>query len=381
MDRSNFLIEIGKRFRTFNVVGLLGPRQCGKTTLAKKYIDKIGGIPDSNYFDLEDPLALSRLDNPKLTLEALKGLIVIDEVQRKPELFPLLRVLVDDQKVKRQFLILGSASRELIKQGSESLAGRINYLELTPFTLNEVGYENIDKIWLRGGYPLSYLAESDEQSNLWLKSYASTFLERDIPQLGFNLPAQSMRRVWTMLTHYHGQTMNYSEIGTALGLDDTTIRRYVDILAGTFMIRILRPWSSNLKKREVKAPKIFFRDSGIFHSLLGVEKKDELLTNPKLGASWEGLALEYIIRNSGADAEDCYFWGVHNQGELDLLIIKDGKRFGYEIKYSDSPKLSAFAKTIPDQLKLDEFSFVYPGDKTFPLEKGINAVGIGNLVG
>lgn len=381
MKRENFLTKIANRFKTFKVVALLGPRQCGKTTLARKYIEKIGGVPAENYFDLEDPLALGRLENPKLALEALEGLIVIDEIQRKPELFPLIRVLVDDAKVKRQFLILGSASRELIKQGSESLAGRINYLELTPFTPKEVGYENFDKIWLRGGYPLSYLAESEEQSKLWLKSYVATFLERDIPQLGFNLPSQSMRRVWTMLTHYHGQTMNYSEIGRALALDDMTIRRYVDILAGTFMIRVLRPWSSNLKKREVKAPKIFFRDSGIFHSLLGVGNKNELLTNPKLGASWEGLALEMIIRNSEAETEDCYFWGVHQQGELDLLIIKDGKRLGYEIKYSDTPSLSDFAKTIPELLKLDEFNVIYPGDKTFPIEKGINAVGIGNLVG
>lgn len=381
MNRDNFLSTISSRFKTFKVVALLGPRQCGKTTLARNYIEKIGGIPSANYFDLEDPLALSRLENPKLTLEALEGLIVIDEIQRKPELFPILRVLVDEQKTKRQFLILGSASRDLIKQGSESLAGRINYLELTPFSLDEVGYKNIDQIWLRGGYPLSYLAESEEQSRLWLKSYISTFLERDIVQLGFNLPAQTMRRVWTMLTHYHGQTLNYSEIGGALGLDDKTIRSYVDILAGTFMIRVLRPWSSNLKKREVRAPKIFFRDSGIFHSLLGVGSKNELLTNPKLGASWEGLALEMIIRNLGVEADECYFWGIHNQGELDLLIVKDGKRLGYEIKYSDSPSLSNFAKTIPKLLKLDEFSVVYPGDKTFSIEQGITAVGIGNLFG
>ena len=380
MDRNNFINLINNRFKTFKVLGILGPRQCGKTTLARHYIEKIGGINPENYFDLEDPLSISRLENPMLSLMSLKGLIVIDEIQRMPNLFPILRVLADDHLQKREFLVLGSASRELIRQGSETLAGRIDYIELTPFSLSEVGLENINKLWLRGGFPIPFLADSDADSKIWLKSYTNTFLERDLLLFGFNIQPQVMRRFWVMLTHYHGQTMNYSEIASSIGLDDKTVRRYVDILEGTFMIRVLRPWSSNLKKRETKSPKIYFRDTGILHSLMGIGSESELLTNPKLGASWEGFALETIIKKLNVDTHDCYFWGVHQQGELDLLVVKDGKLIGFEIKYSDKPSLSKFAKTIPLLLNLDEFNVVYPGNIKFPLTNEINAVGINSFI-
>lgn len=379
MDRNKFLTEINQAFAVNPVCAILGPRQCGKSTLANMYASNQKNV---HIFDLEDPEDLSRLSNPKLALSELKGLIIIDEIQRKPELFPVLRVLVDYQykiqQFTQKFLILGSASRELINQSSESLAGRICHIELTPFTLNEV--HDLKKLWLLGGFPLSFLAENLKISLKWRKEYIKTFLERDIPSLGINVPSETMRRFWKMLTHVHGNLFNASEIGRSLGYSDTTIKRYLDILVGTFMIRRLYPWFENIAKRQVKSCKIYFRDTGILHSLMDITDYNSLTTHPKLGASWEGMALEEIIRFYDVDAQDCYFWATHNQAELDLLIIKDGKKIGFEFKYTDSPKLTPSMKISMQELKLDSLTVVVPGKFDFPLLENIRVKGLGVIL-
>jgi uncharacterized protein len=369
MDRPTSIEGIKKAFRTHPVVAILGPRQCGKTTLSHLFVDELGADETAHFFDLEDPTDLAILDNPKTALEPLEGLVVLDEIQRVPDLFPLLRVLVDQPAANRRFLILGSASRNLIRQSSETLAGRIAYLELTPFTMSEAN--DVDRLWLRGGFPKSYLADSLEESNYWRKQYISTFLERDIPNLGIRIAPAALRRFWLMLTHCHGQTFNASELGRSLGVSDTTVRDYLDVLTGTFMVRQLLPWFENIKKRQVKRPKIYFRDSGIYHSLCGISDRDALLHHPKLGASWEGFALETVIRAHQATPEECYFWGAHGDGELDLLILKDGKRLGFEFKYSDAPTMTKSMEMATDLLRLDRLEVIYPGNKDYLLMPNI----------
>jgi len=374
MNRELYLEEIKNHFRIHTVCALLGPRQVGKTTLAKMYIKEY--FPnDAVFFDLENPLDLARLENPMLALGSIDHkIVVIDEIQRRPELFPVLRVLADQEEKKRKFLILGSASRELIQQSSETLAGRIGYIELPPFSLFEV--KNSEKLWVRGGFPRSYLAETDHDSFLWRQSYIQTFLEQDIPNLGFNIPPQQMRRLWLMLAHYHGQIFNASEIGRSLGVSHHTVQKYVDILAGTFMIRILTPWFENLQKRQVKSPKVYFRDSGILNALLGISDKIQLDTNPKLGSFWEGFALEEIIRMLEATSNECFFWATHADAELDLLIIKNNRRIGFEFKYTDSPKITKSMRIAQEDLKLDHLGVIYPGTEIFPLSETINAYGL-----
>lgn len=375
IQRHFFINELDKAIGSHPVVALLGPRQCGKTTLVKQYAAarQTDNTPHIHIFDLEDPDDLARLDAPKLALEDLLGLIVIDEIQRKPELFPLLRVLVDQHK-KRNFLILGSASRDLIRQSSESLAGRIRYIEVTPFYYPEI--DNLNKLWLRGGFPNSYLAKNDQSSNEWRAAYITTFLEQDIPNLGIQIPARTLRRFWMMLAHYHGNIFNASEIGTSLGIAHTTARHYLDILTGTFMIRELSPWIENINKRQIKSPKIYFRDSGIFHTLLGIADLSGLKNHPKLGASWEGFALEEIIRLHHAQPEECYFWGIHSQGELDLLILKNGKRLGFEFKYADAPRLTPSMQLAYDTLHLDKLTVIYPGNTSYKLTDNIEVAGL-----
>lgn len=370
MERNAYLEKLNQAFHTSPVVAILGPRQTGKTTLAQEYFRQQNGSHVC-YFDLENPLDLQRLHDPMLALEDLTGSIVIDEIQRLPDLFPVLRVLVD-QKKPRHFLILGSASRELISQSSESLAGRIRYMELMPFSYEET--HEFKQLWLRGGFPLSYLAKTDRDSNQWRMDYIKTFLEQDIPNLGIKIPAQNLRRFWMMLAHSHGQIFNASELGNSLDLAHNTVRKYLDILTGTFMMRQLQPWYENIAKRQVKSFKVYFRDSGIYHTLLGIDTHQALLTSPKLGASWEGFALESVIRHLQIDAEDCYFWATHNQAELDLLIVKGSKRLGFEFKYTKAPKLTPSMRIASDDLKLDKLYVIYVGDKRFKLATNIECI-------
>lgn len=358
--------KIERLLRLFRAVGLLGIRQCGKTTLARE-------LKWSSYFDLENPRDLVRLENPQLALEQLQGLIVIDEIQRKPDLFPLIRYLVDTRP-KQKYLILGSASINLIKQRSESLAGRIGYHHLGGFGPWDVGRKNWRELWLRGGLPLSYLAVSDEESYLWRSNYITTFLERDIPQLGIQVPAQSLRRFWTMLAHYHGQILNYSELGRSFGMSDMTVRKYVDILSGTLMVRVLQPWHQNVGKRLVKRPKIYIKDSGIFHSLSAVETMDQILSHNKLGASWEGFALECICRSVGLDDHEFYFWSTHSGAEIDLIWQKGGRLWGVECKYQDAPKLSRSLRVVAEDLKPAHIWVVYPGKEKYALTENITVL-------
>jgi len=329
----------------------------------------------TNFYDLENPLDLARLDNPMLVLSSEPSkLIVIDEIQMKPDLFSIIRVLVDDPDYKRKFLILGSASRDLIRQSSQTLAGRIGYIELPPFSLKET--HTMNRLWLRGGFPRSYLADNQADSFLWRKNYIKTFLERDIPSLGFTIPPQQMRRFWLMLTHYHGQIFNASQIARSLGVSDHTSRKYLEILAGTFMIRILGPWFENINKRQVKSPKVYFRDSGILHALLNIQDRAALDNYPKIGAFWEGFALEEIIRIYDAGPEECFFWATHAHAELDLFIIKQGKRLGFECKYADAPKLTKSMHIACQDLKLDHLYVIYPGNERFPMAENITACGL-----
>lgn len=353
----------------------MGPRQCGKKTLARAYIEDQKRTQKIHYFDLEDPEDLVLFENPKLTLGSLDGLIVIDEIQKIPEIFSLIRVLVDELNSKKQFLILGSASRDLIHQSSESLVGRISYIEITPFSLSEVDNGG-SELWLRGGFPRAYLAHSMEESIEWRKEYISTFLERDIPNLGFAIPAQSLRRFWMMMTSYHGTIFNGSEIGRSLGLSGTTMRRYLDLLTGTFMLRQLQPWFENITKRQVKSPKIYFRDSGIFHTLLKANKKEDITSHPKLGASWEGFALEMVIRAHKIPQEECFFWAVHEQAEIDLMIFLKGKKVGFEFKWADAPKLTKSIVAALETLQLERCYVIYPGSKNYPLNEKVFAVGL-----
>jgi len=372
-QRDHYLDRVISAFKINPVCAILGPRQVGKTTLAHQYAHLFAkeGEP-VHFFDLERPLDVTRLDEPYTTLSELEGLVIIDEVQRRPELFPVLRVLVDERP--RKFLILGSASRDLLQQSSETLAGRITYMELPPFQLFEV--DTMLTLWRRGGFPKSFLSGTDEESLRWREDYITTFLEQDIPNLGIRIPAAHMRRFWMMLCHMHGQRLNASELGRSLDISDTTVRRYLDVLTGTFMMRSLTPWFENISKRQVKAPKIYFRDSGIFHAFLGLETQREIETHPKLGASWEGFALEQVINHYEARSEECYFWATQTSAELDLLLFKRGKRLGFEIKYTDTPKVTASMREAMETLKLDHLTIVYPGAQSYTQGEKISVVGL-----
>lgn len=371
--RRYYIDQIAFQYKIHSVCGLLGPRQVGKTTLAKQFAQ---AYSNPLFIDLENPIDLARLQNPMLTLSELNNdLIVIDEIQRLPELFPVLRVLVDERP--RKFLILGSASRDLLQQSSETLAGRIGYIELPPFSISETGDQK--KLWLRGGFPRSYLAESHKESYAWRQSYIATYIERDIPTLGFNVPAAQMRRLWMMLAHNHGNVLNASEIGGSLNITHHTVRKYTEILAGTFMIRILEPWFENIGKRQIKTPKVYIRDSGLLHTLIGIHNHEELQVYPRLGASWEGFALEEVVKVNHAQAEECFFWAVQSGAELDLLIVKDGKRIGFEFKYTDAPTLTKSMITALEDLKLDHLYVIYPQKTDYPLAEKITVQGIENI--
>jgi len=347
---------------------MIGPRQCGKTTIARQFVPS----DSANYFDLEDPVSLARLEEPMTALAPLTGLVVIDEVQRRPELFPILRVLADRQPLPARFLILGSAAPELLRQSSESLAGRMEIVAMSGFSLNEVGSEQQSRHWLRGGFPCSYLAASDNDSFAWLKSFTLTLVERDIPQLGIGVPAAMLIRFWTMLAHCHGQIWNAAPPARSLGVSEPTVRRYLDLLEGVFMVRQLQPWHANLKKRQVKSPKVYFRDSGVLHNLLGIRGDSELLNHPACGASWEGYAIEEAIRVVAPD--ESYFWATHNGAELDLLLLKNGLRIGIECKRSDAPRVTPSMRISLTDLELDRLVVIYPGTRRYSLAEGVEVL-------
>lgn len=359
--RQHFYEEIQTALSHNPVVAVLGPRQCGKTTMAREFVPE----NSANYFDLEDPVTLAVMGNPMTALAALRGLVVIDEAQRKPEIFPILRVLADRSDAPAKFLILGSASPELSRQASESLAGRIEVVEMSGFSLAEVGVAAERTLWLRGGFPRSFLAENDEASDRWRREFIRTFLERDLALLGFGLSPQLMQRFWTMVSHFHGQIWNSSEVAGSLGVSPNTARSYLDALTQTFMIRQLQPWHENIGKRQVKSPKIYFRDSGLFHRLQGISSWDAMQTHPKLGASWEGFALEETLKAAAPD--EAYFWAVHSGSELDLLMFSGSKRTGVEFKRSDAPRMTRSMGIAMKDLKLDELIVIYPGLRCYPL--------------
>lgn len=368
IERINLLRKIKDALKRSRVVALIGPRQCGKTTLARQIVSP----ESSNYFDLENPVSLARLDEPITALQELRGVVVIDEIQRRPDLFPILRVLSDRVPLPARFLILGSASPALLRQSSESLAGRITVIPMSGFGLEEVGIENQNKHWGRGSFPLSFLAETDKESLEWRKDFVSTFLERDVPQFGINIPSTSLFRFWSVLAHYHGQIWNVAEAARTLNIGETTARRYVDLLQDLFMVRQLQPWYANLGKRQVKSPKIYFRDTGLLHYLMGIKSADELSLHPRMGASWEGYALEEIIKATQPD--EVYFWATHSGAELDLLLIKDNKRIGVECKRMDAPKLTPSMRTAMTDLELNKLVVVYPGTQSYSLADGITVV-------
>jgi uncharacterized protein len=360
--------RIEASFRIHPVTALLGPRQCGKTTLARL----IAGQEPSTFFDLEDPVDIQRLSAPMQVLKELSGLVIIDEVQRKPELFELLRVLVDRPGRKTRFLLLGSASPHLVKGVSESLAGRIGFVDLAGFQLWEVGLQYRDRLWMRGGLPNSFLADSDSDSTRWRESFIRTFLERDIPQLGITIASETLRRFWTMVAHYHGQVWNAAEFARSLGTAENTARRYLDILSGAYMVRVLPPWFENLKKRQVRAPKTYIRDSGLVHSLLQLSTLADLQGHPKIGASWEGFALEHVIH--AFRTRDAYFWATHAGAELDLMVTITGKRHGFEFKYTDAPGGKRSMDIAIKDLGLEHLWVIYPGDRKYALDEKITVL-------
>jgi uncharacterized protein len=370
-------IELLKRLLRNNpIVAILGPRQCGKTTLSRQFSSQWS--KNVTVFDLENPLDAQRLQEPLLALENIEGLIIIDEIQRSPDLFPVLRVLADRQK-KTKYLVLGSASRDLIRQSSESLAGRISYAEIGGFSLRLLGAVKAEKLWIRGTFPRSFLAASETASYQWRQDFIATFLERDIPQLGITIPAKSLGRFWKMLAHYHGQIFNASEIGKSLSISDHTAQRYLDLLSGTFMVRQLRPWFYNTKKRIIKRPKVYFRDSGILHALFTLEGKKDVFSHPKLGASWEGFALEETIKAAGLKEDEAFFWGVHAAGEIDLVFQKKGELYGVKVKYGQAPNLTQSMSSALKELSMKRLWIIYPGKESYPLDRKVTVLSLSDL--
>ncbi len=357
------------------MVALLGPRQCGKTTLARQFVP-----PNSlNYFDLEEPASLARLAEPDTALRPLKKLVVIDEIQRRPDLFPLLRVLADRSPLPARFLILGSASPDLLRQSSETLAGRIETVSLEGFRLSDLGAAAQYRHWLRGGFPLAYTPRTERDSVAWRQQFLQTFLERDLPQLGVRIPTVALRRFWNMVAHYHGQIWNASELARALAVNESTVRHYLDLMTGVFMVRQLPPWFENLGKRQVKAPKVYVRDTGLLHSLLGITDRRSLEHHPKVGASWEGYAVEEVLK--AHRPVEAYFWATHGGAEIDLLLFKNGRRVGVECKRADAPSLTQSMRIAMTDLKLDKLFVVYPGEKSYSLAKNIEVLPLAKFVG
>ena len=376
--RTEHVHTILQRLRTFPVVAILGPRQIGKTTLALQVARRYSG--PAHRLDLDQPADLNRLfEDPGLVLADLRGLVVIDEVQRRPDLFPLLRVLADRRPRPARFLVLGSASPDLIRQSSESLAGRVNYYRLGGLGLHEVGDRRLDRRWLRGGFPRAWLARSNGEAFLWIDSFVQTFLERDLPALGIRVPGPALRRFWTMLAHWHGQVWNSSEFARSFGVADTTVRRYLDLLTGALVVRQLQPWHANIAKRQVKAPKIYLRDTGVLHALLRLDDMRSLNTHPKSGASWEGFLLETIVDRLRLPEEDVHFWATHTGAELDLLITRGRRRTGIEIKRTTMPKVTRSIRSALEDLDLAEVVVVHAGRESYRLAGRVRAVAASHL--
>lgn len=374
IERQALLTRIRKSLRRSRIVVLTGPRQSGKTTLARALV----ATDSPNYFDLEDPTAVSRLDQPMTALASLRGLVVIDEIQRRPELFPVLRVLADRKPLPARFLLLGSASPTLLRQSSESLAGRIEVIEIGGLAITEVGEKLLNRHWQRGGFPLSFLARTNEDSAAWRRHFLQTFLERDVPQLGITVAAPTLLRFWTMVAHMHGSIWNAADPARSLALGESTIRRYLDLFTSLLVVRQLPAWHENLGKRQVKAPKVYVRDSGLLHTLLGIQSESALLGHPKLGASWEGYVLEQLLTVLAPD--EAYFWATHQGAELDLLTFKSGRRLGFEIKHADAPTLTPSMRIALEDLKLDQLTVLYPGTRTYELAPTVKVVPISSAL-
>jgi len=373
IERTEIVAAIRTALDRSPVVVLSGPRQCGKTTLARGFLS-----PDSvNYFDLEDPTSLARLDEPTTALAPLQGLIVIDEVQRRPDLFPVLRVLADRRPSPARFLLLGSASGDLLRQTSESLAGRVERVTIGGFTLAEVGDMTFEQLWLRGGLPLSFLAASETDSLAWRGQFIQSLLERDFPQWGVRVPAVALRRFWTIVAHYHGQTWNAADAARTLGAGEKAVGRYLDLLSDAFMVRQLQPYHANLRKRQVKSPKVYVRDSGLLHRLLGIDTLKALMDHPKIGASWEGFVIEQVLATEPHDDE--YFWATHQGAEIDLILRRGDRLLGVECKRTDAPKVTPSIRTAMEDLGLERVVVLYPGEKRYALAEGVEAVPVSEL--
>ena len=378
IHRPQQLARLNALLKENPVVAILGARQVGKTTLARDL--QKSRKRSSHVFDLEHQSDRVRLTDPDLALSPLKGLVVLDEIQRMPDLFPLLRVLADRRPVRARFLILGSASPEMLRQGNETLAGRIAFQTLDGFSLQEVGIENHAKRWLRGGFPRAYLAASNSKSDEWRQDFISTFLERDLPQLGIRVSSVTLRRFWTMLAHYHGQIWNASEFARSFGVNHTTIRHYLDILTSSLVVRQLQPWHENLKKRQVKAPKIYLADSGLLHSLLGLINMKDLDSHPKLGASWEGFVISQVIGFLGVRPHECFFWATHSGAELDLLLVRGNRRWGFEIKRTSSPTVTPSMRIAMSDLKLQRLFVIHAGQHSFDMGQKMRAVALPQML-
>ena len=368
IDRPGLTTRVRTALERSRAVALIGPRQVGKTTLARGFLPP----GSANYFDLEDPRDLQRIAQPMTAIEPLRGLVVIDEVQRRPDLFPVLRVLIDREGAPARFLVLGSASPALLRQSSESLARRLEVVEMAGLSLPEVGVQHTDTLWLRGGMPLSFLARTDTDSGAWREGFIRLTVERDLPGLGLGAPAMAVRRFWGMVAHYHGQIWRSAEPARSLGVSESTVRRYLDFLTDAYLLRQLQPWFENIGKRQIKAPKVYVRDSGLLHSLLGLRSAAELLVHPKLGASWEGFLLEQVLQLTQPD--EAYFWGTHQGAELDLLMFKRGRRVGVEFKRADAPTLTPSMRVALEDLHLDQLIVIYPGDKPYSLAANVAVV-------
>ena len=375
IDRPTARARVREAFSVHPVVALTGPRQCGKTTLARAFA---ADEARSHSFDLESAVDRRRLlQMPEQALAGLSGLVVIDEIQREPALFETLRVLADRAGNPARFLVLGSASPSLVRGSSESLAGRVGLVDLSGFSLSEIGPQSWRALWLRGGFPRAYLAAHERASSLWRRNFVQTFLERDLPQLGITIPAETLRRFWTMVAHYHGQVWNAAEFARALGSNEGTARRYLDILTGAFMVRALPPWFANVRKRQVKAPKIYLRDTGLLHTLLTLDTSEQVAGHPKVGASFEGFAVEQL---AGAfETAGAYFWATHGGAELDLLVMRGGRRYGFECKLADAPGTTRSMRTALNDLELEHLFVVYPGNERYPLDERISALPVADI--